>query len=307
VKRRKGASDDTSDAPADRSPGEPTRDLLDVVGSDLLDFGQLIIAGMKMTTGEGEPDIGVQFVRGHEGFDSAGHSLGSAVPDDRWDGTGARAYADQNTRQRVRAETMADADRAVHSVLVREALQIKLRRDTLDDQSDILAKTGHATFPLQFIPRYGEAAKLAIEGTVLQGALLASTHALYQLHAEVSANAAELGQAVGRYAGVADGADTVTPAVDFTPAPADGRTADASPSKDGGQDVFGASLAAGQAASAGEPAQADTDEGAEDTVTAEEVRDGDREDAAELGPGVPAPDGPSPDDTDLGEGVHVGG
>jgi hypothetical protein len=101
---------------------------------------------------------------------------------------------------------MADADQAVFAVLVREAAQIKLRRDTLDDQSDILARTSKATFPLQFVPRYGEAAKLAIESTALSNALLVSTQALYDLQSDVSANAAELSQAVGRYDGVADGA-----------------------------------------------------------------------------------------------------
>lgn len=206
-KRRRGPSDETPDARTGRSPEGQVRDLLDVVGSDLLDFGQLVIAGMKMTTGDGEPDIGAQFDQGLKDFVKAGETLRGAVPDDRWDGAGSRAYADQNTRQQMRTETMADADLAVRSVLAREALQIKLRRDILDDQSDLLAKTSYVTFPLQFIPRYGEAAKLAIEGGALQGALQVCAYALYQLHSEVSDNAAELSQAVGRYAGVADGAD----------------------------------------------------------------------------------------------------
>jgi hypothetical protein len=206
VKRRHtGASDDTRDASAD------------VVGTDLLDFGRLIIAGMKMTTGEGEPDPGSSFRNGREGFDKAGATLRSAVPDDSWSGVGSRAYADQNTRQQLRSEAMADADEAVFAVLVRESLQIKARRDTLDTQADLLAKTSSVTFPLQFIPRYGEAAKLAIETAALNSALQLCARTLYELQSEVSANAAELGQAVGRYAGVAD---TATGAVDFNPPPA---------------------------------------------------------------------------------------
>lgn len=206
-RRRGGTSDDAPGARTGRSPEGQVRALLDVVGSDLLDFGQLIIAGMKMTTGDGEPDIGAQFDQGQKDIVKAGETLRAAGLDDKWDGAGSRAYADQNTRQQIRAETMADADRAVQSVLAREALQIKLRRDTLDDQSDLLAKTSYATFPMQFIPRYGEAAKLAIEGGALQGALQVCAYALYQLNSEVSDNAAELSQAVGRYAGVADGVD----------------------------------------------------------------------------------------------------
>jgi hypothetical protein len=195
VTPRKQASDDTPDTA-----------LRHAVGSDLLGFGQLIIAGMRSTTGEGEPDDGAQFDKGRKEFSMAGQTLRSATADDRWGGAAARAYAEQNTRQQVRTEAMADADQAVFSVLVREAVQIKLRRDTFDDQSHILARTSHATLPLQFIPRYGEAAKLAIESTALSGALHASAQALQDLHSDVSANAAELSQAVGRYAGVADGA-----------------------------------------------------------------------------------------------------
>ena len=214
MKRGKTASEATGDAPAGHSPGEP----------NLLDSGQLIIAGMKMTTGDGPPDPGLQFDQGRKGFDTAGRTLGSAGPDDRWDGTGARAYADQNTRQRVRTETMADADQAVLSVLVRESLQITARREALEAQSDLLAKTSYATYSLQFIPRYGEAAKLAIESAALQAALQLSAHALYGLQSDVSANAAELGQAVGRYAGVADSAALPSGTVDFSTPPALGGT-----------------------------------------------------------------------------------
>jgi len=180
---------------------DDTRD--DVVGPDLLDFGRLIIADMKKTTGAGEPDSGSSFQVGREGFDKAGASLRSAVPDDRWSGTGARAYADQNTRQQLRSEAMADADEAVFAVLVRESRQVKTRREVLDIQSDLLARTSAATSPLQVIPRYGDAAKLAVESAALNAALQLSANTLYELHAETSANAAELGQAVGRYAGVA--------------------------------------------------------------------------------------------------------
>lgn len=212
-RRRDGNSDSSTGGPS----GDQVRSLLDVIGSDLLDFGQLIIAGMKMTTGEGEPEVGFVFRDGRPGFTKAGETLRSAVPDDRWVGAGSRAYADQNTRQQVRSEAMADADEAVFAVLLREAIQIKARRNTLDDQSDLLAKTSYATFPLQFIPRYGEAAKLAIEGGVLQSALQVCAFALYQLHSEVSANATELRQAQGRYAAIADGADVPGDVVDFNP------------------------------------------------------------------------------------------
>ena len=233
---------------------------------DLFDFGRLIIAGMRTTTGEGEPDHGAQFEEGCREFSMAGQTLRSAAADDRWDGAGARAYADQNTRQQVRTETMADADQAVFSVLAREALQIKLRRETLDNQSDILARTSDATFPLQSIPSYGEAARLAIESTALSGALVLSAQALHDLHNDVSVNAAELSQAVGRYAGVADGADA--PGGDFNP-----------PKPPAG--------AGGEPEPTGLPAPLP------DSVN------------PETSPGPSA--GLTPQETNLGDGIHVGG
>jgi len=292
-----------------------------------LDFGQLIIAGMKATTGAGSPDIGAQFAEGHKGFNTAGEALRSAVPDDRWDGAGSRAYADQNTRQQVRTETMADADQAVYSVLVREALQIKLRRDTLDDQSDLLARTGYATFPLQFIPRYGEAAKLAIESAALQGTLLVSAHALYELQSEVSANAAELGQAVGRYAGVADGADPPGDGIDFNPPP---QLDLPQPVVPAGTSAAPAPMtgmpAAGQRAQVEDVEDEDVGEDGEGAEAAEGDRDGDRGDqVATAGPGHGAAerapvgaevdpdtspggsDGTSPQVTKLGDGADGGG
>ena len=78
---------------------EPPRALPDIAGSDLLDYGQLIIADMRTTTGEGEPDDGAQFDEGHREFSMVCQALRSAAADERWDGAGARAYADQNTRQ----------------------------------------------------------------------------------------------------------------------------------------------------------------------------------------------------------------
>ena len=65
----------------------------------------------------------------------------------------------------------------------------------------------------------GEAAKLAIEMSALQGALGESAYQLYQLHSEVSANATELQQAVGRYSSVADNAELPGGAVEFASAP----------------------------------------------------------------------------------------
>ncbi len=199
--------------------GELVEKLLDVVGSDLLDYGQSVITGMKNTTGQGDPEKGDAFGEAQSMFNTVNETLKSAVPDDGWDGSGSYAYADQNTRQQLRSEAMADADHEVHKVLHREAAQITLRRGYLDDQYNFLANTSHVTFPLQFIPRYGEAMKLAIEIGALQTALGESYHQMNRLQSEVAQNAAELQQAVGRYSGVADGAELPGAAAHFDPPP----------------------------------------------------------------------------------------
>jgi EspA/EspE family len=198
--------------------GDVADKLLDAIGSDLLDFGQSIITGLKNTTGQGDPDTGELFSQAQSRFDGVSETLRSAVPIG-WDGSGAHAYADQNTRQQLRSGAMADADHAVHKVLYREAAQITLRRGSLDDQYNFLANTSDVTLPLQFIPRYGEAMKMAVEIAALQTALGESYHQMNQLQSEVAQNAADLQQAVGRYSGVADGAEMPGDAVNFDPPP----------------------------------------------------------------------------------------
>ena len=193
--------------------------LRDVLGSDLLEYGQTVIAGVKDTTGQGNPEPGDAFGQAQSEFNRVNETLKSSMPDNGWAGAGSYAYADQNTRQQLRSDAMADADHEVHKVLYREAAQITLRRGYLDDQYNFLAGTSYVTFPLQFIPRYGEAMKMAIEIGALQTALGESYYQMTQLRSEVAENAAQLQQAVGRYSGLADGAELPGAAVNFDPPP----------------------------------------------------------------------------------------
>jgi hypothetical protein len=174
---------------------------------------------MKSTTGEGAPERGDAFGRSQSMFASVNETLKSAGADNGWDSAGSHAYADQNTRQQVRSDAMADADHDVHKVLFREAAQITLRRGFLDDQHNFLANTSYVTFPLQFIPRYGEAMKMVIEIRALQTALGESYYQMNRLQSEVAQNAAQLQRAVGRYSGVAGGAELPSAAMNFDPPP----------------------------------------------------------------------------------------
>ena len=195
--------DDGPETPA----GVVFRELVEAIGSEVLGIGQWLVSQMKRTTGEGAPENGLRFGQAYKQFNAVDDTLQVAVPNESWGGSGSHAYADQNTRQQVRSETMADADREVLKVLSREAFQINYHRDKLEGQYNFLGELSKYTFALQFIPRYGEAAKIAIELAAVQSALSASSVELYQLHSEVNQNAAELQQTVGRYSGVAHTAE----------------------------------------------------------------------------------------------------
>jgi hypothetical protein len=189
---------------------------LEAARSDLLDYTQTIIAGLKDTTGGGDPDNGEVFGRAQATFDAVNEVLQSATSGG-WEGAGSYFYTEQNARQQLRSEAMAEADHVVHTVLQREADQIALRRGHLDDQCNFLADAGHVMLPLQFVPRYGLAMKLAVEIAAVQTSIGECRHQMNVLQSEVAQNAAELQQTVGRYSAVADGAEIFSTATDFEP------------------------------------------------------------------------------------------
>ena len=57
--------------------------LRDVTGSEILDAGQLVIEGMRLTTGVGEPENGDRFGQGWSGFNDAGATLTVRFDPDR--------------------------------------------------------------------------------------------------------------------------------------------------------------------------------------------------------------------------------
>lgn len=168
-------------------------------GSEILDAGQLLIAGMRLTTGWGRPDPGEAFGRGASGFTDAGNTVDSAYPRDDWAGTGSRTYASANSRQSGSAASLAVLDRDVQTVVAREAFQVDYHRGKLDDQSDHLSKLGYATGSLALIPGVGKALKAAVEMTAVNTALLISSTELASLASETGENAAELRRLAEEY------------------------------------------------------------------------------------------------------------
>ena len=165
----------------------------------ILTGGQLTIAGMKLTTGLGEPEDGACFGQGGARLHGTAATLMSAQSTTDWSGTAASAYSVENVKQMTRTRAMAAADNEVHGVLATEAYQIGFHRDRLDDSYNWLADVGVVTSALGLIPGVGRGLKAAADVQAVFVAVGRSSRELEQLSAEVEANAAALQQLVGCY------------------------------------------------------------------------------------------------------------
>jgi len=185
----------------------------------ILDGGQLVIAGMKLTTGLGAPEDGERFGRGGARLHDACATLRSAQPTVSWTGEGADSYSVQNDEQMDWSRAMAVADHQVHGVLATEAFQVGFHRDRLDDWYNWLADVGLVTFALGLIPGVGQGMKAAADAQAVLIAVGRSSSELHQLSSEVGANAAALHQLVGRYENVGQTANISQTGPDQNPPP----------------------------------------------------------------------------------------
>jgi hypothetical protein len=171
---------------------------------EIVDAGQLIIERMRRTTGVGEPENGDRFGQGWSRFNDANEMLTSAFPNDSWAGSGASAYGDQNRAQTSRTNAVALIDREVHSVIARQACQVKYHREKLDDQAKFLTDLHYMA---AFLPGVGKATKTSVEAAAVNAALEPCSAEVQELSREANQNAAELQQALSRYADVAAAAE----------------------------------------------------------------------------------------------------
>ena len=169
-------------------------------GSEILDAGQVLIAGMRLTTGWGDPEQGEPFGQGSARFSSAGETVGSAYPGEDWQGDGADAYSVANRRQAGHTAAMAVLDRSVQTVIAREAYQVAYHRDKLDDVSNYLGDLSYVTWSIGLIPGVGKELKAAYELAVVNAAVGVCGFELYHLSQEVGENATELRELAGEYA-----------------------------------------------------------------------------------------------------------
>ncbi|HZE67461.1 MAG TPA: EspA/EspE family type VII secretion system effector, partial [Sporichthyaceae bacterium] len=181
--------------------------LLRAANAPILTGGQLVIAGMKLTTGFGEPEDGARFGQGGARLHGAAATLMSAQATESWSGAGATAYSVTDVKQMTRARAMAAADHEVHGVLATEAFQIDFHRDRLDGVYNWLADVGLLTSALGLVPGVGQGLKAAADAQAVLVAVGRSSLELDQLSSEVEVNAAALQQLVGRYEKVEQTAD----------------------------------------------------------------------------------------------------
>jgi hypothetical protein len=181
--------------------------LLRSANAPILTGGQLVIAGMKLTTGLGEPEDGARFGQGGARLHGAAATLMSARPTESWSGAGATAYSVKDVKQMTWTRAMAAADHEVHGVLATEAFQIDFHRDRLDGLYNWLADVGLLTSALGLVPGVGLGLKAAADAQAVLVAVGRSSLELDQLSSEVEANAAALQQLVGRYEEVEQTAD----------------------------------------------------------------------------------------------------
>ena len=181
--------------------------LLRAANAPILTGGQLVIAGMKLTTGFGEPEDGARFGQGGARLHGAAATLMSAQATESWSGAGATAYSVTDVKQMTRARAMAAVDHEVHGVLATEAFQIDFHRDRLDGVYNWLADVGLLTSALGLVPGVGQGLKAAADAQAVLVAVGRSSLELDQLSSEVEANAAALQQLVRRYEEVEQTAD----------------------------------------------------------------------------------------------------
>jgi hypothetical protein len=139
--------------------------------SKVLAAAQLLIAGMKATTGSGDPCTGQEFRDSSKRMAKVVETLIHAEPHkDRWDGTASQVYNATNASHRRLASEVQAADLAIADVIDIEAGQVTRTRQTLDDTSDTLTNYDLATMWMNATPPT-RAVKFALDCTAAVGAL----------------------------------------------------------------------------------------------------------------------------------------
>lgn len=121
-----------------------------IADSKIIWAAQMLIDGMKLTTGDGTPVNGDEFRESSKRLEDVVLTLISAAPhSDRWDGTSSQVYNAVNASHRRLTSQVQAADEAIAGVLDTEAGQVARTRETLQDQNDWLKAYDLATCWMQ--------------------------------------------------------------------------------------------------------------------------------------------------------------
>jgi hypothetical protein len=173
--------------------------ILKLAESKVIAAAQLAIAGMKATTGSGDPYTGEQFRDSSKRLDDVVWTLIHAEPhEDRWSGTAAQVYSATNASHKRLASDVQNADAEIAGHLDTEAGQVDRTRHTLDDASDKLTKYDLATAVMNLTPPTA-ALKLAMDLAAAAAALDTAGVTMAVLVKNSLENAGRIGKAAHRY------------------------------------------------------------------------------------------------------------
>jgi hypothetical protein len=176
-----------------------TNTLIDLTGSPILAGAQVVIRGMKATTGSGEPEAGEAFKKSAELYDEAGNLLIDArVKPDRWDGTAAEAYEKKNDSHRHLTIEVAGAEQNMQRHLSDLAAQVTETRTNLDERVKFLSDYDTATSWMNAIPG-GAAVKAAADLGVASTQLGLAQMTMANLVAESLLNANRIRDQISTY------------------------------------------------------------------------------------------------------------
>jgi len=167
--------------------------------SKVIAAAQLAIAGMKATTGSGDPYTGEQFRDSSKRLENVVETLIHAEPhEDRWNGTAAQVYNATNASHKRLASDVQAADNEIAGHLDVEAGQVTRTRRTLDDQSDWLTKYDLATAVMNLTPPTA-GLKFAMDLAAAAAALDTAGVTMAVLVKNSLENADRIGEASKRY------------------------------------------------------------------------------------------------------------
>jgi hypothetical protein len=173
--------------------------VLKLAESKVIAAAQLAIAGMKLTTGSGDPYTGEQFRDSSKRLENVVETLIHAEPHkDQWDGTSAQVYNATNASHRRLASDVQTADAEIAGHLDTAAGQVDRTRQTLNGASDTLTKYDLATAVMNLTPPTA-ALKFAMDCAAAAGALDTAGVTMAVLVKNSLENADGIGKSAHRY------------------------------------------------------------------------------------------------------------